>query len=596
MNSTLPVSKSILVAAVALSVAAALTIIPGPPGSADPGFQAVGHVSHSEFEMEILAKAKPDECFAGIGEPYPPGPPCADGVPKVNQAYVWSMVRSDRSIWLGTTANLQCLVLSKLKSTKPAEPMRTEDYACEYGESEYMKQRLVPPLGERDPRLAAGDARPPQVVHYDIESGRTTEKTGDIINASITDALRLKSTLGIRAAGAHDGVVLLAGLGIFGGINLFAFDSVSGDYLGSTTFLRYSNIRNFVVADGALYAGVGVGRAPGSVVAIKGAVLRWTGSKSDPFQFDLVGHLPAEAADLTAHNGRIFAITWAGDTSLFGPGAAAPGVWRSPALVDGAPGLTEDDAYAWRQVWSVTDYEPDPTIARTYGLGGLTAYGGRLYWGTMHVPGAAVLFHSRRHPSADTEERRTALTATHRATALFRSAFDDEESPVELLYGESNLPAFDPDANDGAGAWRPVPTGYRPRFGRSGFGNTFNNYTWDMVVADGRLFVGTMDWSYLSRELRPNDPSTDAALDGVDPAVYGADLWVFDSAGAPARPVDTVGLGNYLNYGFRTMVADGPDIYIGTANPMNLRTNPDDNVPEGGWELIRLTATSRAPE
>ena len=33
--------------------------------------------------------------------------------------------------------------------------------------------------------------------------------------------------------------------------------------------------------------------------------------------------------------------------------------------------------------------------------------------------------------------------------------------------------------------------------------------------------------------------------------------------------------------------ADGI-LYIGTANPMNLMTDPDDDKPEGGWELLKL--------
>ncbi|AGL21060.1 hypothetical protein [Actinoplanes sp. N902-109] len=46
----------------------------------------------------------------------------------------------------------------------------------------------------------------------------------------------------------------------------------------------------------------------------------------------------------------------------------------------------------------------------------------------------------------------------------------------------------------------------------------------------------------------------------------------------------TTGAGNQLNYGFRNLVADGDDLYAGTANPMNLQ-------PRGGWELLRLERT-----
>jgi hypothetical protein len=58
--------------------------------------------------------------------------------------------------------------------------------------------------------------------------------------------------------------------------------------------------------------------------------------------------------------------------------------------------------------------------------------------------------------------------------------------------------------------------------------------------------------------------------------------------------VDTTGLGNYLNYGIRSMTTDHRSaLYLGMANPMNLRTDKSDDVPEGGWELIRLPVDSR---
>jgi len=67
----------------------------------------------------------------------------------------------------------------------------------------------------------------------------------------------------------------------------------------------------------------------------------------------------------------------------------------------------------------------------------------------------------------------------------------------------------------------------------------------------------------------------------------GADLHSFASIDLPALPVSLNGLGNYLNYGIRTMVADD-FLYLGTANPMNLETDSDPNVPQGGWELYKL--------
>jgi hypothetical protein len=118
-----------------------------------------------------------------------------------------------------------------------------------------------------------------------------------------------------------------------------------------------------------------------------------------------------------------------------------------------------------------------------------------------------------------------------------------------------------------------------------------------------------MDWSYLAKELgqataeeldlsaamgrtMAQAPVAAAQADDpqVPPAVYGGDLMAFPGPNSPARTVSDSGVGNYLNYGIRNLVADGPTLYLGMANPMNLRTDPTDAVPEGGWELIRLSS------
>ncbi|MEO3776499.1 hypothetical protein ABGB16_06550 [Micromonospora sp. B11E3] len=533
-----------------------------------------GSTAPASPEPELLAKAAPDECFAGIGKPYPPGPPCRVGVPKVNQAYVWGLTRSGDKLWFGTAPNVHCLTAGTgLKQTKPVE---TDDFVCEYGESQLRKfNPLLPAVG--------GDWRPPDVYRYDTRTRQLTDKRSDIGNASALDRLRLNSTVGIRAAGSHRGVVLLGGPALVG-INLFAFDDESGRFLGSTTLARYGNIRNFVVADDALYAGVGVG--PDGLGG--GAVLRWTGTRSDPFRFKVVGNLPGQVSDITAHEGRIALITWP-SASVRG---RVPGVWLSPRLADGESGLTPADAKGWSQVWNVTRYEPDPVVAGTYALGGLASYGGYLYWGTMHVPMKSTQAHKKRYEPERKQASPVAVRNTQRTASIFRAGNVDSacackgKASVELLYGESKLPAFDPKANGGAGGWRLTPTGYTPKFGAAGFGNGYNNYIWKMVVAGGSLYIGTMDWSYLARTSRGEVKAT---LGAAGASSYGADLWAFDNPNRPAKPVDTTGLGNYLNYGIRTMVADDSALYLGMANPMNLRTDREDDVPEGGWELIRLS-------
>ena len=65
-----------------------------------------------QFEPELLAKAEPDECFNGPGVPYTGTVPvCPDGIPKVNQAYVWGMAKPGDEVWFGTGPNIHCLVL-----------------------------------------------------------------------------------------------------------------------------------------------------------------------------------------------------------------------------------------------------------------------------------------------------------------------------------------------------------------------------------------------------------------------------------------------------------------------------------------------------
>jgi hypothetical protein len=244
-------------------------------------------------------------------------------------------------------------------------------------------------------------------------------------------------------------------------------------------------------------------------------------------------------------------------------------------------GLTSADVNDWVKVWDVNEYEPDPVIAATYGGGAVASYGDYLYWGTMHVPFLSTEAHTSVYgdPASDEEFITTALRC-HRAISIFKGRNFDTTPEVHLLYGESSLPAYHPIAG-----WQNVPTGYSPWYGASGFDNFFNNYTWTMEVYDDQLFVGTMDWSYLAF-----GEFSDGGFPAFPPLPVqcnGADLFRFSSPNSYATPVSLAGVGNYSNYGIRTMVSDDA-LYLGTANPMNLLTDPLDDKPEGGWELHRL--------
>ncbi|MBN1512970.1 MAG: thrombospondin type 3 repeat-containing protein [Phycisphaerae bacterium] len=111
-----------------------------------------------------------------------------------------------------------------------------------------------------------------------------------------------------------------------------------------------------------------------------------------------------------------------------------------------------------------------------------------------------------------------------------------------------------------------------------------------MAIEQNQLFVGTHDWGFTGEELVRLllEPIVGPLpVLHLPQAFYGADLYRFCSSDTPALAVNIAGLGNYSNYGVRTMVSDDT-LYLGTANAYNLLTNPDDCLPEGGWELHRL--------
>jgi hypothetical protein len=517
-------------------------------------------LSITAFDRGLLAKAEPDECFNGPGVPYTGTVPlCEYGIPKVNQAYVWGLAKPGDDLWFGTAPNTHCLVLGAYLGITTT--VQTASYVCEFGDSQY-----APPLPP-----AAGDWRPPDLFVYDTQAMTLTEVTP-------ADPL-LTTTLGIRSAGTLDDVVVLGGPGLLGGINLFAFDAPTQAYLGSTNLPEYDNIRKWLVLDGVLYTGVR-DAATGA-----GHVLRWAGDPVDPFQFEVVGNLGSEAVELAVHEGRLFVTTW---PNLNATPPETASLYMSPLIPEG--GLSAADADGWQRIWQAGDYEPDPVTAATYGGGALHSFDGYLYWGTMHVPFVASVAHLTVYgPPEDPLQTVAAILGTHRSISIFRGRdLGTADQEVELVYGRALLPVYVPPLG-----WLILPNnmGSTPLWGPSGFGNFYNNYTWTMEVYDDQLFVGTMDWSYLLDEGLPLileylgiPPDTPILLPEGE---HGADLYRFSAVDAPAEAESLDGMGNPTNYGIRTMLS-ADDLYLGMANPMNLLTDPEDDLPEGGWELLRL--------
>ena len=83
-------------------------------------------IAHAYTSNTLLAKALPDECFAGVGVNYPaplslvPFTCPANSVPKTNQTYVWGLTRNGNSLWVGTGANVMCTTEGLFLSPSPA--------------------------------------------------------------------------------------------------------------------------------------------------------------------------------------------------------------------------------------------------------------------------------------------------------------------------------------------------------------------------------------------------------------------------------------------------------------------------------------------
>lgn len=550
------------------TTAAAAPLAIGPSNRSTPYLE-----ENSRVVNTLLSKAKPDECFSGVGVNYPAGPPCsAPAIPKTNQGYVWGLGKSENSLWFGTGANVQCLVDGTyLASTNP---VLNSSYVCEFGQSVASRNRGLP--------AAIGDMRPPHIYKYDITTKTTTDLSSRVTAG--VDLTRLQQTVGLRSVGIlGNSTTYLAGPSLTG-INIFAFNTQSGVFLGSLALTQYTNIRKWLSLGDSVYTGV-ANRTGG------GSVLKFKPAPGNPLAYSIItATIDGEAAELALHKNRIYVSTWPNAGTGGASALHASSIWMSPRISEDGV-LSSGSQNVWTKVWTVTQYEADPVTANTYGGGAMFSYQGNLYWGTMHVPFLATAAKWNRYGPAQSPIAAIADSlGTFRATSLFQADDFSISSPrVDLLYGQSLFPVWDPTISNGLFAhWtlRPGAMG-APKYGPSGFGNPFNNYTWSMQEYNKQLFVGTMDWSYLLAQAFPGLLTTAGLNLGnislPNPATfYGADLWRFKSGTSSATPQSINGVGNYLNYGVRTMASDSRGLYIGTANPMNL-------MPAGGWELRSIT-------
>lgn len=558
------------------------------------------------YGREPLAKARPDECFAGIGVDYPPLNPdgsCSTGQPKVNQSYVWGLAQAGLNepvfagdeIWFGTIANPLC---DGAAGVLNPDPVLHTSWVCEYGES-MLARRPVAPMPP-----VTGDWRKPKIYSYRLSTRQLTDRTPPRDTA-------LKTVTGFRSAGALGRMVFVAGPDMQAQVVFAAYDAGDGSFKGSCRASLLKNIRAWIAVNGVLYAGAG--RSPGD-----GVILRWRGTVEQPFAgaaspsdycgFEVVGTLPDLPAYLANYDGKRIAATVWSDSHRESAGPAAQGsdnpytagLYLGPLLgFDGAY-AAEDAAARWFKLWSPTEYDPDPVVSAVAGGGALAFWRGWLWFGTMHNTAGTYTAHTTCTlpacfgPPANSDEQLMALMNVSRSASLWRARVDDAgRAQVELLYGETELPAL----VEGTRSFEMRPTGWTPRWGSAGAGNPFLTYAWSATAGPDDLLFGFYDYRYvfdvglgLIPDPVPTARRRAGAASNVDPKRgYGADLWRFTDPEAPAVPETVAGLGNFSNYGVRNMLRlnGGRDIIAGTANSLNLE-------PAGGWELVLLKAPAPA--
>lgn len=566
-----------------------------------------------ELSVKEVAYGIPDECFMGKGsvdnqfitDGLTPDEMAqceeAGGILKSNRGYLWGLTSSGDTLWFGTGSNIMPVGFGALLDTRNEDSDRDleelvpalefTDLVMEFAKSTYENGELG----------LLGDYRPPRMYTYDIGSQVLKDITPD-------DPL-VDKTFGIRSAAYFNGVVLLAGPYMdkdLKGICIFAFNAQTRAFIGSTCLRsivndagvvvadEINNIRKWLVVNNVLYTTIGTTSG--------GNVLRWKGSLSNPFAFDVVGTMANQGTDLVYHENRLFVFTWPASQDYTGvsfevdTSKVCDIVMTKNEIPEG--GLMAGTEFV--KVWSVSGYEPDPVTASTYGLGAAASYGGYLYWGTMHVPLAGGASQIRANPDDFRRPSRiiAAFFNSNRKSSVFRGrSFGTDNQHIDILYGEDDFYRY-----NGDGDWEMVPNKMNqlPLYGDSGVDSRTNFYCWSMKEYKGQLYMGMFDGSFpedgegLSMAFNvflnfwiddiPYTSELWRLREIINPPdnVPGADLFRFPDANSPAVAETIDGFGYQAAYGFRNLIVVDDTLYAGTASSFNLH-------PDGGWKLLELT-------
>ena len=546
----------------------------------------------SQFGVQKVYDTPKDGCFYGIGDERntydPSGIDCEEckasgGRPKANGAYVWGMVSDGSKLYWSTNNNYLCMPgYGQIATGGSTGTVENSCWVCEYSKGQRSQE-----LAALDPTLAKyGDIVPPRVFSYDPTTG--------VVQDITPEDESLKFSQGLRSAACHKGVVFFGGPNFTGAdvqqsssATFLAYSPEKGKFIGSSSLSSVSgctitNVRRWIVVNDVLYCGVGLIKDG----VAGGGIMRWNGSVDDPFNFEIVGYTPAEAAEIEYHNGHIYVGGWP-IASFGGAATAASALYKSPEVPEG--GFTAANATTWPKVWEYTSYETNPTALGSTYFSVMKSFKGCLYWGMFSGTYATLYTALRRFGTLKSAEAIAYVLGSMRATTLFSAEdLDGDNSDVEMLYGESKLPVYDSQTK----LWsiKDNGSGYKPVWGRSGYGNMFTCYTWSMAKYNDKLFVGTMDMSDLI------DPTLEGMAGNqensrflgilkkllkVDDKKYGCEcLMITDNDTEPEYVTDN-GFGNPAAYAIRNMeVCDGK-LFVGTANPLNLHE-------QGGWQVLSI--------
>lgn len=555
-----------------------------------------------QLQHKSVAQAPKDGCYYGIGNTantYIPGgmslEECkicekTNGKIKKNESYVWGLTEGNGQIYFGVNTNYLCVAMADMTQgglTSALPAYENECWACEYDKSQHKDEYGA----------MWGDWKAPRIYHYNP----LTNQQDDVTPENDPNMQRI---YGLRAAGSADNVSFIAGPNKGNkGITFIAYDNINNKCLGSVIFESLPgfdnfcpfNIRRSIVIDGVLYFGV-IYRDL-TTNKSNGALLRWYGDETDPFNFKVVGWMPEGASEFAVLKNRLYAGTW------------PVSICRSEEIpAEGFQPKTTipSESDRWKTVFNYHSYEPDMRQSYITYCGGMTVYKDQIYFGTIHMTwGNHFIIPSLYNidPMKNIFGYVNALFGSYRSSALFRlSAEEDiteqesgddsfkiqEGCKIELLYGEKMLPAYDSQNKK----WELRSTGWNPVFGRSGFNNPFINYIWSANVYDDKLFLGTMDFSNLiAPQLEsmlnfisiPLPESLKDVLYGVIGKITpsGYELAYIDDPNKKATIISRDGYGNPAAYGIRNIINVGSKMYFGTANPLSLHE-------DGGWEIIEV--------